>query len=108
VGRTVVAAVSSTFSKRLKAARLAAGLSQKRLGIAAGLDEFVAGTRVNRYERGVHEPDPVMAARLAKMVGVPRAYFYADDPTLARLILAFARLSKRKQAQLLKHLEGGA
>ncbi len=101
----MVAAVSSTFSKRLKAARLAAGLSQKRLGIEAGLDEFVASTRVNRYERGVHEPDPVIAARLANALGVPRAYFYADDPVLARLILAFAALSKRKQAQMLKTLE---
>lgn len=102
----MVAAVSSTFSKRLKTARLAAGLSQKRLGIEAGLDEFVASTRVNRYERGVHEPDPLVAAQLAKALGVPRAYFYADDPALARLILAFARLSKRRQALLLKSLEG--
>lgn len=34
------------FCKRLKEARLAAGLSQKKLGIAAGIDEFVASTRI--------------------------------------------------------------
>ncbi|EDH9073974.1 transcriptional regulator, partial [Salmonella enterica subsp. enterica serovar Agbeni] len=33
------------FCKRLKEARLAAGFSQKKLGIAAGIDEFVASTR---------------------------------------------------------------
>ena len=45
------------FCKRLKEARLAAGLSQKKLGIAAGIDEFVASTRINRYEKGIHEVD---------------------------------------------------
>jgi transcriptional regulator with XRE-family HTH domain len=39
----------NVFCKRLKEARLAVGLSQKKLGIAIGLDEFVASTRVNRY-----------------------------------------------------------
>lgn len=107
MGSTVVAAVTSTFQKRLKAARQAAGLSQKRLGIAAGLDEFVASPRINRYEQGHSTPDPTTAAQLAKVLGVPRAYFYADDPTLARLILAFSALSKRKQAQVLKSIEAG-
>ncbi len=32
------------FCKRLKEVRTAAGLSQKKLGIAAGIDEFVAKT----------------------------------------------------------------
>ena len=100
-------AVISTFSRRLQAARLAAGLSQKGLGIAAGLDEFVASTRINRYERGVHIPDPVMAAQLAKALGIPRAYFYADDPALANLILAYAALDRSKRARALKMLEAG-
>ena len=48
---------SSVFSRRLKEARIKAGLSQKRLGIEAGMDEFVASTRINRYEKGVHQAD---------------------------------------------------
>jgi transcriptional regulator with XRE-family HTH domain len=103
----VAEAVSSTFSRRLKAARLAAGLSQKGLGIAAGLDEFVASTRINRYERGIHVPDPVMAAQLAKALGVPRAYFYADDPALANIILAYAALDRSKRARVLRLIEVG-
>lgn len=99
--------VTSTFSRRLQAARLAAGLSQKGLGIAAGLDEFVASTRINRYERGIHEPDSVMAAQLAKALGIPRAYFYADDPALAKLILAYAALDRSKRARALKMLDAG-
>lgn len=92
------------FCQRLKAARLAAGLSQKQLGIRAGLDAFVASTRINRYEVGVHEPDLSMAHRLAEVLGVPLAYFYAQDDRLARWILGFAALALTEQDALLAQL----
>ena len=95
------------FCRRLRTARLAAGLSQKQLGIKAGLDEFVASTRINRYEVGVHEPDVGMTRRIAGVLGVPLPYFYADDDVLADMILAFARTSKRTQQALLRELERG-
>lgn len=95
---------SPIFCQRLKAARLAAGLSQKQLGIRAGLDEFVASTRINRYEVGVHEPDLSMAQRLAEVLEVPLAYFYAQDDRLARCILGFAALAPSEQDALLAQL----
>lgn len=94
-----------TFGKRLKEARERAGLSQRRLGIEAGLDEFVASTRINRYERGVHEADFQTALQIAKVLGIPRAYLYADDDGLAKMILLFTSLSKEGQKQSLKLLE---
>lgn len=87
----------SVFCKRLREAREAAGLSQKNLGIAAGIDRFVASTRVNRYEKGAHEPDSGTAGRLAAVLNVPLAYFYAEDDLLARAIVAFAGASKLQQ-----------
>jgi transcriptional regulator with XRE-family HTH domain len=72
-------APSSVFSKRLRQAREDTGLSQKELGILAGLDPFVASTRINRYEQGVHAADLATAKRLAKALGVPLAYLYADS-----------------------------
>ena len=93
------------FCRRLRTARVAAGLSQKQLGIKAGLDEFVASTRINRYEVGVHEPDVGMTRRLAAVLRVPLAYFYADDDVKADMVQAFARLSRRKQQILLHELE---
>lgn len=75
-----------TFQRRLKQARLAKGLSQKGLGIAAGIDEFVASTRINRYENGIHQVDLDTAQRLADVLEIPAAYFYADDDTLAEII----------------------
>ena len=99
------AASSSIFGLRLKEARLEAGLSQKQLGIDAGLDPFVASTRINRYELGIHKVDYTFAVRLAAVLRVPVAFLYAEDPELAHLILIFGKLPKRKQADLLSHAQ---
>ena len=99
------AAHSSVFGARLKEARLEAGLSQKQLGIKAGLDAFVASTRINRYELGIHKADYAFANRLAAVLKVPVAFFYADDAERARLILLFGRLPKKRRGDLLSHAE---
>lgn len=102
-----MASASGTFGKRLKQARDAVGLSQKQLGIQAGLDEFVASARINRYERGVHEPDAGIALRLAEVLNIPRAYLYADDDALADMILTYANAGRQKQKLALKALSQG-
>ncbi|MBS7456841.1 helix-turn-helix domain-containing protein [Coralloluteibacterium stylophorae] len=79
------------YSRRLREARLARGLSQRHLGSDAGLPEAVASTRINRYEKGAHQPDLQTMQKLAAVLGCPLAYFYAEDDDLAKLILAFAR-----------------
>lgn len=62
------------WGARLKQARLNAGLSQKMLGIEAGIDAFVASTRINRYELGIHRPDLLTVRKLAKVLDVPVAF----------------------------------
>jgi transcriptional regulator with XRE-family HTH domain len=96
---------STVFGRRLKIARLASGLSQKEVGIKADLDQFVASTRINRYEQGVHTPDFSTAKRLAKVLGIPVAYLYADTERMARLIKAFDKLGASEQEALIKDLE---
>jgi transcriptional regulator with XRE-family HTH domain len=90
------------FQRRLEEARRESQLSQKQLGIQAGLDPSVASTRINRYELGVHEPDMATVQRLAETLSVPTAYFFADDDRLARMILAFNKLSIADKERLLK------
>jgi transcriptional regulator with XRE-family HTH domain len=92
----------STFATRLKQARSASGLSQKQLGIEAGIDEFTASTRMNRYEQGVHEPDAETAKRIAVALGVPSAYLFADDEDLAELIRLFPALKKHDRDSVLR------
>ncbi|KVE68441.1 transcriptional regulator [Burkholderia vietnamiensis] len=92
----------SIFGLRLKEARLRVGLSQRQLGIDAGLDPFVASTRVNRYELGVHKVDFQFASKLAAVLKVPVAYFYADDPELAELIRTYGALPSRAKTRLLR------
>lgn len=93
------------FSIRLKEARQQKGLSQKRLGIHAGIDEFVASTRINRYEKSIHNPDIITSWNIAKVLGLPLAYFFADDDRLARLIAAFSALPVRHQKKILQLTE---
>jgi transcriptional regulator with XRE-family HTH domain len=45
------------LATRVLTARQSAGLSQERLGVAAGIEEASASHRMNQYERGKHEPD---------------------------------------------------
>ncbi|MEE7545725.1 helix-turn-helix transcriptional regulator [Xanthomonas sp. Kuri4-1] len=82
------------YSRRLREAREVYGLSQRTLGIKAGLDDFVASTRVNRYETGVHQPDLQTLKQLAGVLELPVAYFYAEDDGLAQTILEYARQGK--------------
>ncbi|RNM25840.1 XRE family transcriptional regulator [Dickeya undicola] len=89
------------FCQRLKQVRIAKGLSQKKLGIAAGIDEFVASTRINRYEKGVHEASIDTAQQLADALDVPLAFFYTADDQLAELMLAFWEMPPEKRAEIL-------
>ena len=74
------------FTTRLKDARKRRKLSQEALGIAIGLDESVASTRINRYENGIHQPDFITLAKIAEVLQVPPAYLLADDD-LAKYLL---------------------
>ncbi len=89
------------FSRRLKEVRLAKGLSQKRLGILAGIDEFVASTRINRYEKGVHQANIEVVQQLSAVLEVPLAYFYTEDDELASLLLSWIKMDAEKKKRIL-------
>lgn len=95
------------WGKRFKEARLAAGLSQRDVGIEVGLDEFVASARINRYELGVHRADYPMEVRLAKALKVPVAYLYAETDDLAKLLIAFHRAPKVARRAAIDALANG-
>jgi transcriptional regulator with XRE-family HTH domain len=92
----------STLAKRLKEARLRAGLSQERLGVLAGIDEMTSSARMNQYERGKHAPDWLTVQRLATVLQVPVAYFYAEDDAAAELLLAFYALPLEAREEAVK------
>ena len=73
-------------AKRLREARLHLGLSQKALGVAAGINEDSASPRINQYERGKHTPDFLTLTHLATVLRVPVPYFYTEDEELAELL----------------------
>ncbi len=79
--------LQTTFSKRFKEARKTKGLTQEKLGIAIGLDEFVASTRINRYEKAVHQPDFQTLERIAEVLEIPVAFFFANDELAEKIRL---------------------
>jgi transcriptional regulator with XRE-family HTH domain len=96
------------IAKRLREARERKGISQERLGVLAGIDEFSASARINQYERGKHVPAFEISKRLAAALGVPPEYLYAEDDRTARLLLAFHRLSARAKVKMIETLEDTA
>ncbi len=95
----------SVFARRLRAAREARGVSQKQLGILAGIDQFVASARINQYERGKHVPDLQTAQRLATELKVPVSYLYEPDDDLAELIRLLGGCARDQLHQLITQLE---
>lgn len=95
---------ANTFAYRLKIARQAKKLSQKQLGILAGVDESSASARMNQYERGKHLPDFLMMSKIAECLDLPVAYFFANNDELAEAIALFAKLNKENQAYMLSFL----
>lgn len=95
------------WGARLKQARLAADLSQKMLGIEAGIDPFVASARINRYELGKHKPDLLTVRKLAEVLKVPMAFFYSDtDDEVAELLLRFGQASRAVRKRVSEVLKG--
>jgi transcriptional regulator with XRE-family HTH domain len=92
---------SHPIAKRLKQARLDLGLSQRELGVRAGIDPSVASARVNQYERQRHQPAFEIVRKLAQVLKKPAPYFYAVDENLAELIAIYGQLTARDRANLL-------
>lgn len=93
----------SLFGRRLREARLRAGIAQDKLGVMIGVDEGCSSARMSRYENGIHEPPLLTIQLLAKALHLPAAYFYAEDDSLAELILMFGQLKSLERRALLNH-----
>lgn len=89
------------IGKRLKLARINANLTQAELGRKAGIDEESASSRVSQYEKETHAPDFKLVCKLAAVLDVPEAYFYAVDDDLAELILKYHRFKKNNPGSTL-------
>ena len=96
--------VTAPFGKRLKQARLNFGISQKKLGILAGMEESNASAMMNQYERDTHVPIFATVRKIASALNVPTAYFYADEDELAELLYLFGSLTRINQESLLEDI----
>lgn len=77
--------------KRLKEARLAAGLSQEKLAELADVDAMNSRSQISSYEAGRHTPPFNFVVRLANALDYPESYFYTVDDVFAKSLLEFYR-----------------
>jgi transcriptional regulator with XRE-family HTH domain len=96
--------IQPPLPKRLKEARVRLGISQKTLGIQAGIDEFSASARMNQYEKGKHAPDYAMAKRLAAVLKVPCSYLYEEDDDIAAMLVEYYNLGETVRKQILEKI----
>ncbi len=96
---------ASFFGARLRARRKALGLSQEKVGVSIGLDESCSRTRISRYETGAHEPAIATSLLLATALGVPLAYLYCEDETLAAIIRLTDNLELKSKQVLLECIQ---
>lgn len=75
------------LAQRLKAARLRAGMTQEQLGVAAGIAEDTAYSRLSHYENGTHTPSFKTVCAFARVLNVPECYFYTVDDSFAEAVL---------------------
>jgi len=95
----------SVFAQRLREGRLEAGISQEQLGVMAGIEEASASARMNQYEKGKHQPDFLTVERIAKVLNVPEAYFYAKDENLAWVLIQYHRMGAARKKALISYIK---
>jgi transcriptional regulator with XRE-family HTH domain len=94
-----VASNWNCIARRLKEVRLTYGLSQKKLGILAGIDAHSASARMNQYELGKHVPNFSILQNIGKALGYPASFFTSNDDLMAHIIYLSGKLldvDKRK------------
>ncbi len=78
--------MENPFPTRLKAARKKAKITQKDLGIKIGMDESVASSRMNHYEKSRHVSDIGTLTRMAEELDVPLNYFFCENDVTVELV----------------------
>ncbi len=95
------ASSSSLLGRRLRDARLAAGIPQDKLGVLIGLDESCSSARISRYESGIHSPSFNTVEKIAKVLNLPASYFYCADDSLAEITQSYYKASPEARLRLL-------
>ena len=100
--------MDSPLPDRLRAARQAAGMTQRQLGEYLGMEPNLASARMTQYEKGQHAPNYQLLKRLSEALEVPIPYFFCEDDTVAELILELDKLDPAERQRLLEQLKKGS
>lgn len=91
---------ATTIGRRIREARVRAGMTQEELGVAIGLDEGPASARISRYESGVHFPSSQLIQPLADALAVPAAYLVAENDRIASMMIDLHKLNEEQLSRV--------
>lgn len=97
----MASATKTLFGKRLREARIRAGLAQDVLGVLIGLDEGCSSARISRYETGIHEPPFETANYIADALQLPVTYFYCQQDEVAKILLEMYSMTNEELEAIL-------
>ncbi len=89
--------MNEVFAKRLKSARVMAGLSQDEL--VQRMDGFVSKNAISKYEKGIMTPNSEVLIALAKALDLKTDFFYRE------FSVAIETIEFRKRSKLGKKVE---
>lgn len=91
-------------ANRLREARKDKGLTQEALGLAIGIEEATARTRVSQYESGRHTPPLSTIERLGQALDRSALWFICEDDEKG-LLIALHNISQAKRPKVIQSLE---
>jgi transcriptional regulator with XRE-family HTH domain len=77
---------SDRIPKKLKAIRVALGLSQNEILERLGFGDFLFRSNISQYERGLRVPAPAVLLAYARLANLDVAILIDDDLEMPRLI----------------------
>lgn len=94
--------INAVLAARIRAARLALGISQSELGRRMGWAPEVASSKINRYENERHMPNLETAKELAEVLGVPLAALCTADDRCAEVNGHIEKMSAKELDAVLR------
>ncbi len=91
-------------ANRLREARKAKGLTQEALGLAIGIEEATARTRISQYESGRHTPPLSTIERLGQALDRSALWFMCEDDE-KDLLMALHNASPAERHKVIQSLE---
>jgi transcriptional regulator with XRE-family HTH domain len=94
--------LETIIAARIKEGRQSADMTLQALGVAVGIEEETAKTRMHQYENGVHHPPMSMLERIATVLHKPTEWFICSEEMKEIVLEIYLLPSEQRKTLLLE------